>query len=165
MKKKIIFILVFIALFGALKFLTQHEIDRKAIEEHLNSIYDNYAKNPDNYVTTKGKIIKEYDEDDGLEINFYGTNSWLIEVTLPDDTKIETCVLRDENDNIGDIIDIAYLNDDNKSLTKYMNATQLHYIELYGEYESIDILKTCINVAMVGMVAFTVFMFIKKRIN
>ena len=165
MKKKIIFILVFIALFGALKFLTQHEIDRKAIEEHLNSIYDDYTKNPDNYITAQGKIIKEYDEDDGLEINFYGTNSWLIEVTLPDGTKIETDVLRDENDNIGDIIDIAYLNDDNKSLTKYMNATQLHYIELYGEYESIDILKTCINVAMVGMVAFAVFMFVKKRIN
>ena len=118
MKKKIIFILVFIALFVALKFLTQLEIDRKAIEEHLNSIYDDYAKNPDNYITAQGKIIKEYDEDDGLEINFYGTNSWLIEIILPDGTKIETNVLRDENDNIGDIIDIAYLNDDNKSLTK-----------------------------------------------
>ena len=46
-----------------------------------------------------------------------------------------------------------------------MNATQLHYIELYGEYESIEILNTSIKVVMVGMVAFVVFMFIKKRIN
>lgn len=164
MKSKIIFIVIFICLICALKILSISKIDNKEIEKHLNSLYEDYEKNPDDYVIAKGKIIKEYDADDGLEISFYGKREWIVEIELWDGSVVETQVLRDKEDKIGDVIDIAYKSADRETLEKYINATQLHYIECFAIEETIDILTTIIKITMIGMIGVMIFFWrLRKR--
>lgn len=158
-----IFIVIFICLICALKFLSISEKDNKEIEEHLNCVYKDYEENPNNYVVTQGKIIEEYDADDGLEISFFGTREWIVEIELSDGSIVETQVLRDKNDNLGDTIDVAYENADVETLVKYMNATQLHYIKCYAVDKTINLLKTVIEITMIGMVGIAVFLLVKKH--
>lgn len=145
-----------------MKFLSISEDDNREIERHLNSIYEDYERNPEDYIITKGKIIEEYDADDGLELNFYGSSEWIVEVQLSDGTVVETNVLRDEKEKVGDVIDIAYKNADIDSLVKYMNATQLRYIECFGVYKTIRILYRIVVAAIVVIIGFGIFSIIKK---
>lgn len=161
MKKKYL-IIVFVILICFLKFLSISEKDNKKIEEHLNSVYEDYVENPNNYIITKANIIDEYDADDGFELSFFGTREWLIEVNIPNGEIIKTQVLRNEDDNLGDTIDIAYENDNIESLTKYMNATQIHYIKCFAVDKTIDMLKTFVKIMIAVVIGLYVFVIIKK---
>ena len=162
MKNKVIFVLVFIGLICALKFLSQSKIDNKAVEEHLNSTYEDYKEDMQGYTVTYGTILKEYDADDGIEVSFYGAREWIVEVELQDGTVVEASVLRDEGEKVGDVIDIAYKNADIQYLKKYINATRLNYIECFAVIKTINILESVVKVAMFGMVGFAIFMFARK---
>ena len=165
MKHKITFILLFLVLYGLLKFIAACELDVNLSEKDENSTYQEYTENPERFIVTTGKIIDEYSSDSyeyGF-FNFFGASKWLIEIVLSDGTVIETDVLRDENDNIGDIIDVAYLNKDATETIKYTYATQLHYVELFGHYKTINIVNICIKITMGAMIGFAVFIFVKKR--
>lgn len=82
-----------------LKFLSIYKDDNKAIEKHINSVYEDYEENPHNYVLAQDKIIKEYDADDGIEISFYGAREWIVEVEIPDGSVVEAQVVRDAWNN------------------------------------------------------------------
>lgn len=162
MKNKKVYIIILICLVLVLKFLSISKDDNKAMEEHVNSVYEDYKANPQNYVLAQGKIIREYDADDGFEISFYGAREWIVEVKIPDGSVVEAQVVRDQEHNIGDTIDIAYENADTETLVKYMNATQLSHVECFAANKSIKLLEKITIIAMVGIVVFAIFKFVKK---
>lgn len=163
--KKVILIVVFIGLILAMIFLKTNENDEKYMEEYLNSTYYDYVENPDNYTVTQGEIIEQSHVDVGDEISFFGEREWLIEVKLSDGTVVETTVLRAKEDNAGDVIDIAYKNSDRDTLIKYMDATQVKYVEAFTTLDSNSILKNIVIVLMFVTVVLFVLCIIKDRAN
>ncbi len=165
MKQKIIFVLVFICLLGALKLIEVNKDDNKALEKVLNETYVDYANNPTKYIITKAEIIEEYDSDMGSEINFYESKEWLVQYELYNGTVVKGEVCRGEEEKIGDIIDVAYLDDEVKNMEKYPQVTQLCYVECVGLNKSNILLEKTVKLVILGMIVGAVIVFVKKRIK
>ena len=163
MKKKVILVFLLIVCIFLFFDIKSQKSANKDIDKVLNETYYDYVENPNNYIITKATIISEFEPDIGNAFNFFQTREWLVEVKLNDGTLVTTEVMRDKNDKLGDVIEIAYFNDAKEVLMPNMRATQLHYIESTGVYKTDDIFLLADIIIIVVLATIIIWLFTNGR--
>ena len=110
----------------------------KEVDEDVNETYYEYVAHPENFVETQAKIIAytEFDHTDCFILALANESYITVEVALPNGTTVQTDILRDKEDEVGDVISIAYKKDADNVLETYMNATQLTLLKTTNRYSN-----------------------------
>ncbi|MBE6852920.1 MAG: hypothetical protein E7505_05540 [Ruminococcus sp.] len=162
-KRILIMILISLCMLLAESFLNTMKNDISSIDEWKNEGYYDYIENTENYTITEAKIIDELYVDTGATIDFFSkTNYWLVEFELPEGQIAQAQVIKDfDNENMGDIIRIAYKKDYKTYHIENITTTRLEYMESVTEKRSVLILSVAVFVVLIACLSYSVFLWLK----
>ena len=157
----IIFSLIFIFIF-----ISNEKSYRKSNVVSLNSTYTEYQNNPDLFRIAKAEIIEEFKIHSG---QFPASRAWTVKFNIDEKTSVTTQVLRDNDEHIGDIIDIAYkIHDKNLYEDDYYDehntlATQLKYINDTNCMIAYNIIMILTIAGILGIIGRLLYLLFKKN--
>lgn len=168
-KKKVFLIVAFLILiFGLYKFSDGLSSYRE-VDEAVNETYYEYVSHPDKFVETQATIVSytKFESEDGIEFLLTDESYVTVELALPDGSLVQTDILRDKEDKIGNTISIAYRKDDDEVLRSYMNATKLHFVENYKMLFKMKCLIAGDIICLIALFSYIIYnnVVYKKRNN
>lgn len=130
--------------------------------DYYNELYTDYSSAPDEYLITEGVITDTFETDTGL-INFFRSSHCIVEITLPDGQTEQIGVMRDESDEVGDTVEIAYMQTDTLEGHDYIKFTRTKYIKLYGIEKTYNLLRAVNLIAIAAVGTFLAITVLRKK--
>ncbi|MCM1508829.1 MAG: hypothetical protein NC177_17110 [Ruminococcus flavefaciens] len=114
---------------------------------------------------TQAKIVSytEFDSEEGIEFLLTDESYVTVELAISDGSLVQTDILRDKEDKIGNTISIAYRKDDDEVLRSYMDATKLHFVENYKMIFKMKCLIAGDIICLIVLLGYIIYDVVNKK--